>query len=352
MFVSIPEHMGPYVIDMEGTVWRVDKNGNPKKKPNKPWRNADNYIYIGLSPGGGKKIIQMRIGILMMMSWKPEEYYEGSSLGKTVDHINRDNEDNRLENLQMATEHQQKRNRDMTNHGKGQRYPIDELDLDGNLIMVHESQTDAAKTRTLQQAMISKCLRGSKIPYGGSLWRWHVKSTDGNLPGEIWIGENRDFVSSHGRFKKQMTNGSFHNVITPAGMYKKNSYPFISFGGRYMYFHHVVCKIFSIRKPDGWNDSWIINHKDGNKENAAVSNLEWMTRGDNNRHALEVGLRIPFTRPVRQLDLEGNIIAEFVSVNAAADSETRFHAGLISKCINNNGESHAGYLWIAVDDCK
>lgn len=53
------------------------------------------------------------------------------------------------------------------------------------------------------------------------------------------------------------------------------------------YIHRLVAKCF-IENPRGHKE---VNHKDGNKENNTVENLEWCTRSENNRHAFKTGLR-------------------------------------------------------------
>lgn len=58
------------------------------------------------------------------------------------------------------------------------------------------------------------------------------------------------------------------------------------------YVHRLVAMSFDIPKPIGYEtDSLIVNHIDGNKYNNHISNLEWITRSDNARHALLLGLR-------------------------------------------------------------
>ncbi len=50
------------------------------------------------------------------------------------------------------------------------------------------------------------------------------------------------------------------------------------------YVHRLVAEAFI----DGRDET--VNHKDGNKRNNHVSNLEWMSYSDNNKHARENGL--------------------------------------------------------------
>lgn len=51
--------------------------------------------------------------------------------------------------------------------------------------------------------------------------------------------------------------------------------------------HRLVAEVFI---PNPQNHP-VVNHKDGNKQNNHVSNLEWTTHSDNQLHAYKTGLR-------------------------------------------------------------
>jgi len=68
---------------------------------------------------------------------------------------------------------------------------------------------------------------------------------------------------------------------------KPNGYFRAHIHGHDEYVHRIVAQCF-IPNPEGLLE---INHKDGNKANNAVENLEWSTRSANNRHAFQTGLR-------------------------------------------------------------
>lgn len=66
-----------------------------------------------------------------------------------------------------------------------------------------------------------------------------------------------------------------------------NGYIRATIFGKDQYVHRLVAMCF-IENPDGLDE---VNHKDGDKQNNHVSNLEWCTRAQNNKHAFQTGLR-------------------------------------------------------------
>lgn len=67
----------------------------------------------------------------------------------------------------------------------------------------------------------------------------------------------------------------------------KDGYLRTQLHGKTTLIHRIIAAAF-IQNPDDLPE---VNHKDGNKRNNAVSNLEWVTRSENQAHAYKLGLK-------------------------------------------------------------
>ena len=91
-----------------------------------------------------------------------------------------------------------------------------------------------------------------------------------------------------------------------------------------------------------------INHKDTNKLNNSLDNLEWCTPKENSQHALKNGLYDPvfekLSVAICQYDKEGNFINEFPSIHEAGRS-TNIAWQNISKVVRGIRPYAGGFHW-------
>lgn len=111
--------------------------------------------------------------------------------------------------------------------------------------------------------------------------------------------------------------------------------------------HRLVAFAF-IANP---NNLPTVNHKDGNKHNNVVDNLEWATYAENNIHALKSELRHPRRCDIAMVDSDGVIINEFKSVSEAS-RETGIGRGVISHCVNGRIRTAGGFVWKKIGKCN
>jgi hypothetical protein len=93
---------------------------------------------------------------------------------------------------------------------------------------------------------------------------------------EMWKSLNPHYsVSNLGRIK----NDKYNRILS--GSLHKDGYMFTTIDGKQYPLHRLVALVFC----DGFEESKVVNHKDGNKQNNSADNLEWITQQENVRHS-------------------------------------------------------------------
>jgi len=124
-------------------------------------------------------------------------------------------------------------------------------------------------------------------------------------------------------------------------------YPFVGLrkdGKRGMYtVHRLVAKAF-IPNPDNLAE---INHKNEDKTDNRVANMEWCDHSYNMRFGTrgERCRKKADCHAVVQMDMEGNVIAEYEAIKVAARVVGINNAETITKCCKGTRPSAGGYRW-------
>jgi hypothetical protein len=145
-------------------------------------------------------------------------------------------------------------------------------------------------------------------------------------------------ISSHGNFKNI-------NINKPRKLKLTNGYLTTKIGLTTKQYqdksiHRLVAEAFI----ENIHNKEYVNHKDGNKKNNNVDNLEWMTQKENVNHSINTGLINPRSRPVKQFTLTGEFIKEFNSTTNAGLSIGLSRSSIEKVCDYSNPTA-GGYKW-------
>ena len=166
-----------------------------------------------------------------------------------------------------------------------------------------------------------------------------VKYTE-DLPGEIWKQyENTNYyVSNRGRARNIATGNLMVGKINNKG-YKEWCFS-IEGKKQTIFSHRLVYRLFGGEPLDAL---LVINHKDGDKSNCDIDNLEQISRSENVNHSYYTLHNN--VRRVGKFDLQNNLLDTYASCADAARANEGCYPNLISNVCRGKKNTHHGYIW-------
>lgn len=307
-WINFPEHMG-------FSNYEIKKDGLIRNKKNKyvlTFTKKD-YLYVRLTNNSKSKTYAVHILIAKVFIENPENK-------PTVDHIDRNPHNCHVDNLRWATQKEQNKNQIRPKNMAGCK--IKQYDLNGNFIKEWDSISEACKVLKIDKSCIIAVCRGRQKSSNGFIWKYSdhidINQIDNNLWKKFTYKNKEIYVSKEG------------NIANITGrIYKphiKNGYYFVKSAR----VHRIVASAF-LPNP---NNLSVVNHKDGNKLNNKVDNLEWCTQKDNMIHFNENNeiKKDNRQRKVYEFDNDGNLIKVFNSLAEVCKTYNMKHNTLKYQC--------------------
>lgn len=142
-------------------------------------------------------------------------------------------------------------------------------------------------------------------------------------------------VTKNGEVYNKKNGHKLKPQINGTGYYR------VSIGGKLCFIHRLVAKLY-IPNPENKPQ---VNHKDGNKLNNNVDNLEWVTNKENTIHAIKTGLQ-----PIEEKSKVAKLKRSQVQFIKSHDEMTRKElADLFNISENTISDIRNGRTWKTVE---
>lgn len=295
--------------------------------------NVDGYLVCRIIHIPGK-CSQPKVHNLVIDAFK-----ENVNNLPAVNHINSIKSDNRLENLEYAS-HSDNMKHSYTNPDrKKSTVAIVQYDSveKNNIINTFNTAKDASIKLGITEATVKSYLLGyrksNKYFFGYA--DTSVYLTPEELADFVPIKNNpRYLIHRDSRIYSKFRN----RLLKPS---KKGGYLNVFLGADNQYKVHRLVAIQFIDNPENKKN---VNHKDGDKLNNHVDNLEWATLSENSQHAYDTGLN-PCAIPIKQYTLKGEFIQEFNSSEEALRSIGGKSGTSILKCCRGEQKHAHKFIW-------
>lgn len=269
-------------------------------------------------------------------------FLENPSNKPIVDHINRIRTDNRLKNLRWVTAKENAKNTNHPKTRKNSHIKVIQYDLEGNELEIWDSMVEASTTLKVDLSHMTKVCRGKLNHTGGFKWKYYIDNIEGEEWKEVQIDGTKVKVSNKGRYQDLNDHFSFGG--------KRVEYLTMIINGKYHQIHRIICFAFNPKNQyksyDEYEDLQV-NHKNLNKYDNTIENLEWCTGPENIRHAKANISRkdkpIYNSIKIERLDLEGNVIKTYSTVTEARKDVACRSTKVHEICSDNS--IYAGSRW-------
>lgn len=150
-------------------------------------------------------------------------------------------------------------------------------------------------------------------------------------------------VSNCGRIKSFKKNKKDGVLIKPRE--KNNGYLQIGLYKEGKKYHFTIHRLVAMAFLENSKDYKSVNHKDENKKNNRVDNLEWCSVKYNNCYGDRIEkVKKKLYKKINQYDLNLNLINEYESI-IEASKKTKISKGNICQCCKSKYNSTHGFIF-------